>query len=99
MRFWLPIKKDEKTADYHTRAVSVDGKAYRVSKDDKADGRPVVEIANDVPARTVQHLVTLGWIPADEKTANQVRAEAGIALDGQGKPKVDETLRKAIEGK
>lgn len=92
MKFWLPKNKEGK---YNTLAVSIDGKPYDVQQDKGSNGRAMVDTGSvDVNPRTIQHLITLGWLFADVRTATVAKEEAGIALGPDGQAKVDETLKK-----
>ena len=92
MKFWLPKNKEGK---YNTLAVSIDGKPYDVQQDKGSNGRAMVDTGStDVTPRTLGHLITLGWLFADVRTAKVAQEEAGVVLGPDGQAKTDETLKK-----
>ena len=91
MRFWMPMK-DGKT---NTLKVGLNGKEYDVVKDEKSNGRPMVDTGgDDVPPQILGHLITLGWQFADARTAKGAVDKIGVKLDPAGQPVKDETLKK-----
>ena len=91
MKFWISSEKS------NTIAVSVGGKTYAVAKDEKAGGRPLIEIPNDanLPFADLEHLVTLGWQIADDGTARYIKDVLKAVLK-DGQLVLDETAKKAF---
>ncbi len=75
MKLKLPKK------DTPTLKVSVEGKSYDVNKDNGA-----VELPNSTPAATLLHLLSMGWILADDSAA-KIAQEAGVVLGSDGQPR------------